>query len=43
MKIKDFIQLLKARTFGNKGFAYYYDNNGNKIYLHLKLNYEPNF
>ena len=43
MNIKDFIQLLKSRTFENKGFAYYCDKNGRKIYLHLRLSYESNF
>ena len=35
---KDFINILRARSFGNKSFAYFKDD-GKKIYINLKLNY----
>jgi methionyl-tRNA formyltransferase len=36
IKIKDLINLLKARSFGNLGFAFY-NENGKNIYLNLRL------
>jgi len=36
------INILRARSFGDKGFAYILDENGEKVYLNLRLskNYE---
>lgn len=34
---KNLINLLRARSFGEKGFAYFLDKNGEKIFLTLKL------
>ena len=42
IKIRDFINLLKARTFENRGFAYFIENN-EKIYLQIKLNRTGDF
>lgn len=36
MKVKDVINLLRARSFGDKGFAYY-ERGKEKIYLNIKL------
>ena len=36
MKVKDLINLLRARSFGNKGFAYY-KLDDKKVYLNLRL------
>ncbi|MBX3721897.1 MAG: hypothetical protein KF713_08665 [Turneriella sp.] len=38
-KAADLINLLRARTFGNKGFAYYYSE-GKKIRINIRLNEE---
>lgn len=37
MKIRDFVNFLKARSFKNRGFSYFI-NNDEKIYLQIKLN-----
>ncbi len=39
---KELINILRARTFGSKGFAYYKVGN-KKIFLNLRLNYDGNF
>ena len=39
---KDLINILKARTFDDKSFAYFIVD-GKKIYLNLKLSYNNNF
>jgi len=39
---KELINLLRARTFGNKGFAYFRVGE-KKIFLNLKLNYTDEF
>lgn len=36
------IDLLRARSFGNRGYAYYIKN-GKKVYLNLKLGKNPDF
>lgn len=42
MKVKDLINLLRARSFGNKGFAHY--KLGDKqVHLNLRLSDSPNF
>ena len=41
-KAKDLINILKARTFDDKSFAYFIVD-GKKIYLNLKLSYNNNF
>lgn len=38
VKVEDFLRLLKARSFKNKGFAYYIKD-GKKIYLNLRIGY----
>ena len=35
---KDFINILRARSFGNKSFAYFKEE-GKKVYINLKLSY----
>ncbi len=40
---KELLNILKARTFGNRGFAYYKDENGEKVYVHIKLGRTNNF
>lgn len=35
---KDLINILRARTFGDKGYAYFLDENNEKIFMTLKLN-----
>ncbi|MBM2815996.1 MAG: hypothetical protein HW421_2758 [Ignavibacteria bacterium] len=40
---RQLINMLKARTFGNRGFAYFNSQDGKKIYMHLRLGYEQNF
>jgi methionyl-tRNA formyltransferase len=42
MKVKDLINLLRARSFGNKGFAYY-KLGDKKVHLNLRLSDSPNF
>jgi len=39
---KELINLLRARTFGKKGFAYFRVGE-KKIFLNLKLNYTDEF
>ena len=41
-KARDLINLLRARSFGNRGFAYY-ELDGEKIYLNLRLSYQNRF
>ncbi len=36
LKAKDLLNRLKARTFGNRGFAFF-EENGEKIYVNIKL------
>ena len=31
------INLLRARSFGDYGFSYFIDQNGEKIYMNIKL------
>lgn len=38
-KAIELINILKARSFGNRGFAYYLDN-GEKVYLNLRLSHD---
>ena len=33
---KDILNILRARTFGDRGFAYY-ESNGEKIYIKINL------
>lgn len=42
MKVKDLINLLRARSFGHLGFAYY-EVDGKPVYLNLQLNETPTF
>ncbi len=35
--VREIINLLRARSFGNKGFAYFIDQNGEKVFLNLRL------
>ena len=42
IKVKDLINILRARSFGNLGFAYYFDQ-GQKVYLNLRLSKNKNF
>jgi len=42
LKVKDIINLLRARSFGNLGFAYFNHNN-KKVYLNLRLSDSVNF
>jgi methionyl-tRNA formyltransferase len=39
---RELINLLRARSFGNKGFAYCHTN-GRKVYLNLRLSYDIDF
>lgn len=41
-KAKDLFGKLKARTFGNRGFAYF-EENGEKVYINIKLSKTNNF
>lgn len=41
-KLKDILNILKARSFGNKGFAFYKKNN-EKFYLNLSISKTNNF
>ena len=41
-KARDLINLLRARSFGNKGFSYYFDQ-GRKVFLNLRLNDDNSF
>lgn len=41
-KAADLINLLKARSFGDKGFAYFKDS-GKKVYLNLRLSEQNDF
>lgn len=43
VRVSDVIQQLKARTFGNYGFAYFLDSEGQKVFLQLRLGTEPDF
>ena len=43
LQYKNLINILRARSFGNKGFSYFTDNNGNKIFLNLRLSQTNNF
>ena len=36
IRIKDLINILRARSFGDLGFAFYHDN-GEKVFLNLRL------
>ena len=42
IRVQDLINLLKARSFGDFGFAYFI-HNGEKIYLNLRLSTKTNF
>lgn len=42
-KGKNLINLLRARTFGEYGFAYFMDKNNEKVYLNLRLGRTPSF
>ena len=42
MTARELINILRARSFGNKGFAYYEDN-GERIYMNLRLSDVPDF
>jgi methionyl-tRNA formyltransferase len=39
----DLIRLLKARTFGGYGFAYYLDEDGQKVFVRINLSRSPRF
>ena len=36
MRVKDLINILRARSFGNRGFAYY-ENDEQKVYVNIRL------
>lgn len=42
MKVEDIIKLLRARSFGNKGFAYY-EKDGKRVYLNIRLSKTNSF
>jgi methionyl-tRNA formyltransferase len=42
MRVGDVINLLRARSFGDRGFAYF-DQGGQKVYLNLSLNASNSF
>lgn len=42
VRTENFINLLRARSFGNKGFAYYIKN-GKKVYLNIRLSKTDTF
>jgi methionyl-tRNA formyltransferase len=42
MPLKEAINLLRARSFGNRGFAFYHDQ-GEKVYLNLRLSKDTFF
>jgi len=37
-KAIDLINLLRSRTFHDRGFAYFLDEKGERVYLHIKMN-----
>lgn len=37
---RELLQRLKARTFGERAFAYFVDEKGEKVFMHLKLSKE---
>lgn len=39
----ELIRLLRARSFGDYGFAYFLDENGNKVYVRIRLARSPKF
>ena len=41
-KAKDLINLLRSRTFGTTGYAYFL-HNGKKVYLNLRLSFNKEF
>jgi len=43
VRMFDVIQLLKARTFGEFGFAHFIDSDGQKVFLHLRLGTDSRF
>ena len=42
-KARELINILRARSYGKKGFAYYENDKGEKIYLNLSLNKKIDF
>ena len=40
---RELINIFKARTFGSRGFAYYKDESGEKVYMHIQLARTNNF
>ena len=42
MRVRDVINLLRARTFGDRGFAYY-DESGRRVYVNVRLSDSPVF
>jgi methionyl-tRNA formyltransferase len=42
MKVEDLIKILRARSFGDKGFAYY-EKNGQRVYLNIRLSKNTSF
>lgn len=43
IKVQDFLNILRARTFQERGFAYYLNQNGERVYLHLRMNKTGHF
>lgn len=43
MTARQLLRTLKARTFNDRGFAYYLDGNGNKVYMNLRLSRSSDF
>lgn len=43
MSARELINILRARSFGDLGFAYYIDDDGNKVHLNLRLGTEKRF
>lgn len=41
-KVKDIINILRSRTFGNTGYAYFLHND-KKVYLNIRLSYNKEF
>lgn len=42
VKIGDFLNFLRARSYGDRGFSFFVDNLGNEIEVNIKLNMKAN-
>lgn len=42
IRVRDVINILRARSFGNRGFAYY-ENDGQRVYVNIRLSKSSHF